>query len=900
MSAEVSAEPKRKKRSEFNADERATATVHAHVEPLSGDAPPIRKRKKRVECEDADEAEAADGLAQADVSTVSNEGVTRARRRADGTGEALPRTRNASNAFDISASIEATHDTVADCNAKSVRKQKKQKTHAVEENAGAVGLQSDPPEAEACDDEVLSMKAVTRKTKRRHIVEEWTDAVAQDVLPDVKPDDDDADAKKAARRKKKRALAAQEFEEEDGQSAPSATIAPCGDVDVDCGSKTKVKRKNKQSALSAEELASGQATETPATDVGGGGFTTASANDCDDVPRSTGGKKRIDKCEGTSCSIPTGTGGREAVLVDERGGPTSVLLFYQYVEPMWSPEELKEAMQWARDSATQLEVTGRVKAAREGLNCTLTGSAGAIRRWCRGLRAFSKFFKDTEFKITDGLPSSVMWNTLDVFQADELVGYGLDYDKAPSTKYSGVHLDPEEYHRKMEEENTVIIDVRNTYEAEIGRFDPRYDGPARSVCGAKAAKGGAEYINPMMRRSTDWPQWLQQPETVEKLRGKQVMMFCTGGIRCERASALFNLQLGDQVKGVYQCQGGVDKYLKAFPDGGHFIGKNYVFDKRWEQGPGVWELEKSRLHEVMGRCLSCDAPWDDFRQQRRCATCGVPVLVCETCVGGDTEGTTCKLRCRACQQDGAVSKALCRKEERERNAVATEKVREILRKASDRGLVDVRGEGAETGVAADAGTDATPPRNCTNVTRLFVAGLNTKKISEASMVETFKGVTHIQWLRDKDTGSFYGSCFLEMGTAAEAAAAVELNGREFLGRKIKVKFEPMKVPGRWPPLGSAIGSCGEPHLKAVLGPPPFPKCRKFFIRGVSPKATDDDVRWFFAPSEPQAMRWMTIKETGAFRGCGHVDFRTASEAQTAATKHGQKLLGQAVTLEWAA
>ena len=102
----------------------------------------------------------------------------------------------------------------------------------------------------------------------------------------------------------------------------------------------------------------------------------------------------------------------------------------------------------------------------------------------------------------------------------DLVNYGLAGPRAPEIgKHGGTHLEPEEYHRKMCEKDTVIIDVRNHYEANIGRFDP--------------PEGGAKMIDPMMRKSTEFPVWLDKEETKEMLRGKQVLMYCTGGVRCE-------------------------------------------------------------------------------------------------------------------------------------------------------------------------------------------------------------------------------------------------------------------------------------------------------------------------------------------------------------------------------
>merc|ERR1719409_1335667 len=109
------------------------------------------------------------------------------------------------------------------------------------------------------------------------------------------------------------------------------------------------------------------------------------------------------------------------------------------------------------------------------------------------------------------------------------------------------------------------------------------------------------------------------------------------------------------------------------------------------------------------------------------------------------------------------------------------------------------------------------------------------------MVEAFSGVTHIQWLKDKDTGKFYGSCFLEMATAEDAERAVTLNDTELFGRWVKVKYAPLSGPaaGRWPPYGSEVGKMGGAGPDSEkIGPPPFPKCRKFFVRDIAETATE--------------------------------------------------------------
>jgi predicted sulfurtransferase len=108
----------------------------------------------------------------------------------------------------------------------------------------------------------------------------------------------------------------------------------------------------------------------------------------------------------------------------------------------------------------------------------------------------------------------------------------------------------------------VIIDVRNAYESAIGHFQP--------------PPGGAELLDPKMRNSHEFPKWINAPETREKLQGKKVMMYCTGGIRCERATALLDqlekassAEGGDfRTEGVVMVRGGIERYVKTFPEGG--------------------------------------------------------------------------------------------------------------------------------------------------------------------------------------------------------------------------------------------------------------------------------------------------------------------------------------------
>lgn len=173
------------------------------------------------------------------------------------------------------------------------------------------------------------------------------------------------------------------------------------------------------------------------------------------------------------------------------GGDTiTLLLFYQYVEPPWDESQFQTALKYVSDRGEHHKLTGRMRVAREGLNCTLTGPSEGIRGWCADLRKFDggrgkvdpvtgekvTEFANTEFKLTDDLPPKQRFPKLHAFEVVELVNYGLAGGRAPQIgQYGGTHLEPEDYHKKMCEEDTVIIDVRNHYEANVSSLHALVD-----------------------------------------------------------------------------------------------------------------------------------------------------------------------------------------------------------------------------------------------------------------------------------------------------------------------------------------------------------------------------------------------------------------------------------------
>lgn len=118
-----------------------------------------------------------------------------------------------------------------------------------------------------------------------------------------------------------------------------------------------------------------------------------------------------------------------------------------------------------------------------------------------------------------------------------------------------------------------------------------------------------------MKEFSAFPQFVDRHSA--EWRGKQVLMYCTGGIRCEKASAYVKSKGLDDVA---QLAGGIHRYLEEFPDGGFFKGKNFVFDQRGALG--------STNQSIVGRCLYCDCPYDRLAASRVCTVCRDLVLVC--------------------------------------------------------------------------------------------------------------------------------------------------------------------------------------------------------------------------------------------------------------------------------
>eukprot|EP00744_Colponema_vietnamica_P001152 GILI01001939.1.p1 GENE.GILI01001939.1~~GILI01001939.1.p1 ORF type:complete len:346 (+),score=66.49 GILI01001939.1:52-1038(+) len=275
-----------------------------------------------------------------------------------------------------------------------------------------------------------------------------------------------------------------------------------------------------------------------------------------------------------------------------------VLLYYKYVD---IPDPTA-VCSWQKELCERLNLKGRIRVAREGINGTVSGSVENIQEYAV-LTLQNPLFADMELKTSPSGYAGEDFSSLSVRECDEIVTIGISPDQL--TAYTGAqHLSPEDFHKELAQAiergltDACVLDCRNGYESRIGHFD--------------------HALAPPIRQFSDFPRWVAEHR--QELEGKKVLMYCTGGVRCERGSAyLKSVGLSE----VYQLRGGIHKYLEAFPQGGLYKGKCLVFDKR-----RVMHLASP---DVVGSCHLCSRAFDQYDDLYRCADCRCLLLVCHTC-----------------------------------------------------------------------------------------------------------------------------------------------------------------------------------------------------------------------------------------------------------------------------
>lgn len=282
-----------------------------------------------------------------------------------------------------------------------------------------------------------------------------------------------------------------------------------------------------------------------------------------------------------------------AKLIDEAGQDRLTLSFYTYAH-IANPQQFRDELfiRW-----NQLDVLGRIYVAHEGINAQLSVPAP-------NFQAFKEFIDSYPFMNGIRLNIAVEHDNksflkLKVKVREKIVADGLNDDTFDPTAI-GTHLKAKDFNRMMEDPNTIVIDMRNHYESEIGHFEGAITPDVDTF------RDSLPIIDQMLEEHKD---------------NKNLLMYCTGGVRCEKASAYFKHR---GFKNVYQLEGGIIEYtrqIKAEGLASKFIGKNFVFDNR---------MGERITDDVIATCHQCGKPCDDHTNCRNEA-CHLLFIQCSEC-----------------------------------------------------------------------------------------------------------------------------------------------------------------------------------------------------------------------------------------------------------------------------
>jgi len=230
----------------------------------------------------------------------------------------------------------------------------------------------------------------------------------------------------------------------------------------------------------------------------------------------------------------------------------AVMTFYRFVE-LDAPNELPALQGALQAQAEALDLKGTILLAREGINSTLSGARENLETFRDQLLA-RPAFAGMEFKFSAAQSLRPVFYRLKVRIKREIVSLGQP-DLKPG-EVTGEQVDWAHWNALLEDPDVVVIDTRNSYEIGIGTFP------------------GA--VDPGTRSFRQWPDYVAR--NLDPASNRRIAMFCTGGIRCEKASA-YLLQQG--FEHVYQLEGGILKYLENVPAGeNRWDGECFVFDQR--------------------------------------------------------------------------------------------------------------------------------------------------------------------------------------------------------------------------------------------------------------------------------------------------------------------------------
>ena len=246
----------------------------------------------------------------------------------------------------------------------------------------------------------------------------------------------------------------------------------------------------------------------------------------------------------------------------------SVISFYKFVK-INNPKKLRKSL---LELLLNEDVVGTFLIAKEGINATVSGSDISLKKIMKFLDK-QKGFNDIEYKHSCSIKR--VFKRLKIKVKDEIVALGKK--EIDPSKTTGNYIEPRNWNKLIADPDVLLIDTRNTYEIKIGTFL------------------GAE--NPNIKNFRDFPNFVKKKLNSKK--NQKIAMFCTGGIRCEKASS-YLLEKG--FKDVYQLKGGILKYLEQnTKKNSRFKGECFVFDERVSVNK---KLKNGRYQQ----CYACRMP----------------------------------------------------------------------------------------------------------------------------------------------------------------------------------------------------------------------------------------------------------------------------------------------------
>ena len=288
----------------------------------------------------------------------------------------------------------------------------------------------------------------------------------------------------------------------------------------------------------------------------------------------------------------------------EENFPRTTISFYQYFS-IQDPAAFRDALY---KSLNELQVFGRIYVAKEGINAQVSIPSHLFENFKAYLYAIPGL---------DGLRLNRAVNdngksfwVLRIKTREKIVADGIE-DPSFSMENKGKYVNAEQMNDLLENKDTIVIDMRNHYEFEVGHFENAIEIPS----------------------DTFREQLPMAAEMMKDNKDKNIIMYCTGGIRCEKASAYM---LHEGFKNVFHLEGGVINYANKIKEAGKeskFKGKNFVFDDR---------LGEKITEDIIAKCHQCGAPCDTHTNCKNDG-CHLLFIQCPSCA--ETYAGCCTQAC---------------------------------------------------------------------------------------------------------------------------------------------------------------------------------------------------------------------------------------------------------------